>query len=628
MIKVFVAFVALFVLKGSALTSKAEEEQDYIPYGEVPVPYIVGDPNDVAGSDALPGQFPYFVQIERCGGTLISEDTILLAAHCGDKTGSQVSVSAYRKGYIDDGAKSRYCVQWIRHENYNTAVRPRFEFDFALCKLDRPVQIDKSQVTLVLNTDDAFPSAGQFLTVMGMGYDNDWTNPEYLKEVVVPNWDLLECDAAWNANKPNFNQEMLCAGWDYGETGGNACYGDSGGPLISRQEQLDGTFLDVLVGIVSFGTKICAQPGTPTVFGRISRRTQWIKDTMCDVLGSTDPSCGNAPYDGECAYTETEVVIGIKPDLKPSETFWKLWDSDNTLVEERGGHLISENLAYTYLCVESASCFTLNVVDNGNDGIDDTDGQQDVDDIIYTVDVDGVNVVSEHGVFGAGAIAFFCTPTVAPTLSPTNVPSATPSLAPSDGPTLSPTNVPSATPSLAPSDGPTLSPTNIPSATPSLAPSDGPTRAPILVPEQCPGDIALVQQTGDTPLPDGAVQIVSQSPESVRVKIDQLYTSESGSTIDHIYYQYSEDYFKTDCYEKQDLEANDYLDITIQCTKISGVALLELWVADDIGKGVFSETTGYQEIPKCCHSTVTGGTPVIKYMLEFKCLSKCSEVVE
>eukprot|EP00980_Cylindrotheca_fusiformis_P016947 scaffold5159_cov112-Cylindrotheca_fusiformis.AAC.1 len=39
------------------------------------------EPRIVGGSDAVPGEFPFFVQWGGCGGSLIHEDIILTAAH-------------------------------------------------------------------------------------------------------------------------------------------------------------------------------------------------------------------------------------------------------------------------------------------------------------------------------------------------------------------------------------------------------------------------------------------------------------------------------------------------------------------------------------------------------------------
>lgn len=77
------------------------------------------------------------------------------------------------------------------------------------------------------------------------------------------------CRSAYD--KYNFaidEEKQLCAG---GERDKGTCAGDSGGPLM---------FFDAgklsIVGIVSFGTKPCAEAGIPGVFVNVWSYIDWI----------------------------------------------------------------------------------------------------------------------------------------------------------------------------------------------------------------------------------------------------------------------------------------------------------------------------------------------------------------
>jgi len=198
------------------------------------------------------------------------------------------------------------------------------------------------------------------------------------------------------------------------------------------------------------------------------------------------------------------------------------------------------------------------------------------------------------------------------------------------------TEEPSSSPTKAPvTDGPTASPTSSPTASPTLSPSATPTGSPIdkfgddddtddkyfppVGPEPCPDDILLVKQVGIKEYPHEGVQIIETGEDSVTVRVSQVYSDVS---IDHFYYQYYQNYFNNKCFEEQGFEAEEFMDITIQCTKHSKVALLELWIADD------SVETGGDNavIPECCHPTAPPETPVTKYMIEIKCETSCPEV--
>ncbi len=501
----------------------------------------------------------------------------MTAAHCGTTypmEGSQVSVGAYFTGTPEGGAQSRFCTEWISHPKFNPGVDPKFDFDIALCKLDRPVDIDESMGVFVLDTVVAGPVEGEDLTLLGTGKTSTTVSEfsfysEYLKEITVPVWNQTTCEAKYLID---FSNNMLCAGSDQGD----ACLGDSGAPLIRSEQNVDGT-IHTVVGVVSYGYRPCGTQDFPTVYARVGPRAEWIEDTICQVLGSSDSSMcsGATPYDDSCAVGETRVVIGLQPDKKPFETIWNLQDESNAIIERRGPFVMRDKMSESVLCLENGQTFDLTIVDDGNDGITGEDVSQDVDDVVFSVYVGGEPVISSHGMFGGSVTVSFSTPlTGAPTATPT--------------------------------------------ATPTTA---APTRAPISVPEQCRDDIMLVHESGATPLPTGAVEIIGtdESLGTIRVKVNSVFPG--SSNIANFYYQYAESFLNIECYEEQNLASGDYFIVDIKCTEGTKIALLEMWLADQ-------SLSGEASIPNCCHPTVPENTPVVKYMLEFSCVSKCSGVVE
>lgn len=188
-----------------------------------------------------------------------------------------------------------------------------------------------------------------------------------------------------------------------------------------------------------------------------------------------------------------------------------------------------------------------------------------------------------------------------------------------DEPTSSPTKAPT-------TDEPTSSPTKAPTNPPTnplepLSDDDDDVEDdrfyPPVGPEECPEDLLLLKQIGVKELPHDAVKIIDQGTEFVTVQVNQAY---SETEISHFYYQYSENLFNNKCYEEQEFQADASVEITIQCTVNSQIAVLELWVADPI----LSDGNN-AEIPNCCHPTVPEGTPVTKYMIEIKCVTACPD---
>jgi len=234
----------------------------------------------------------------------------------------------------------------------------------------------------------------------------------------------------------------------------------------------------------------------------------------------------------------------------------------------------------------------------------------------------------------------------------TDPPTASPSSSPSESPSASP--APSAAPSELPSDGPSMSPSTTPVESSSDMPSDGPSMSPSLSPvrdsltqppiitnggdddddpsflppigNECPEDIVLIDHQGVTPYVEDSVVILSQDTTTVTVALQQAYTSPS-EDVDYVFYNYHTDSFNMKCFEEEDVPGGNTIEITIECSRNSQIALLEYWIADDISKGVLEEGDN-AVIPECCHPDVPEETPVTKYYVEIKCVTRCPEETE
>ncbi|NWS92266.1 ACRO protein, partial [Toxostoma redivivum] len=102
------------------------------------------------GTGAVPGAWPWIVSIQHprepdlghlCGGSLISTQWVLTAAHCFDKIEDikmlSLVIGATELSLPDSGAIVRSVKQVVLHPYYNPED---MSYDIALMEMDRPVK--------------------------------------------------------------------------------------------------------------------------------------------------------------------------------------------------------------------------------------------------------------------------------------------------------------------------------------------------------------------------------------------------------------------------------------------------------------------------------------------------------
>jgi secreted trypsin-like serine protease len=216
-------------------------------------------PNVVGGTRASQGEFPWMVRLSMgCGGSLLTNQVVLTAAHCVDGTGTNTSITA-TLGVVD--LKSRNAVKVRSSYVYQSPAYVNYDQgnDWALVKLASPVT--QPHITLTSGTT---ADSGNF-TIMGWGSTREGgAQQRYLLKATVPFVSDSVCGGAYRDAGDNFvDNAMICAGFmDQG--GVDTCQGDSGGPMIKATSS--GV---VQVGIVSWGEG-CAEPGFPGVYTEVT----------------------------------------------------------------------------------------------------------------------------------------------------------------------------------------------------------------------------------------------------------------------------------------------------------------------------------------------------------------------
>jgi len=350
----------------------------------------------VGGDTADPGDYPYFVEMGGCGGTLFAPDMVLFAAHCENWKDKQLNIGAYQATTVAEGSQVRYCDEWKQDPKYGTEGS-NINYDFALCRLNEPVYIDESNVKLELNDRDFFPQEGKNLIAMGVGALTQGGNAAtVLQDVIVPAMTNDECKQYYGNEITDI---MLCAGFQEGEK--DSCQGDSGGPLVRRKTNDDGSFTDTHVGVVSWGYG-CAQANNPGVYARTSKRVDWIEDASCS-MGSIADFCDNDPPPAPAPCNDEDLTIKVSTDKFGVETKWTLRDSNNEEIMKRS-YLISFYDNEHTLCLKSDECYDFLIEDSYGDGMcyENFCGS-------YSLVLNGQEITSAVGDFTRSRSFQFCT---------------------------------------------------------------------------------------------------------------------------------------------------------------------------------------------------------------------------
>jgi len=245
---------------------------------------VLGRTRIIGGEEAELGKYDAAVSLKNlwtghyCGGSLISADTVLTAAHCPE---GDLAVIGRRNLKSRAGEEIRVASS-IPHPAYNEATTNN---DIRLVFLKDPIE-DQDIEFMKLNSDSSTPDDGDDLTVVGWGVTDTSSSvlPNVLMAVDVGNVSNGKCSAKsgvvggrYASYAGQISSSMLCASG----VGKDSCQGDSGGPLIREED--DGTLTQV--GIVSWGYG-CALSQFPGVYARVSTFYDWIVEEVCENSSS------------------------------------------------------------------------------------------------------------------------------------------------------------------------------------------------------------------------------------------------------------------------------------------------------------------------------------------------------
>merc|ERR1711874_278563 len=230
----------------------------------------------VGGFEAQENQWPWQVALFIdnawfCGGSIISENYVMTAAHCADGA-SYFDIMAGAHNVRASSEPRR-----VEITSYNGWTHPGWnhntlENDIALIELPSPMSFNE------YIKPSCMPMAGDTADVNEMVTCTGWGKPSDSAGGISPVLRMVEdrpiiSNSECNAIYGIVGDGVVCID----TTGGKGtCNGDSGGPLNMKAEVTKAGQQWKQVGIVSFGASAGCEVGYPAGFTRVEYYLEWI----------------------------------------------------------------------------------------------------------------------------------------------------------------------------------------------------------------------------------------------------------------------------------------------------------------------------------------------------------------
>merc|ERR1711970_320519 len=299
----------------------------------------------INGRDAELGEAPYQARIRfrkspqmtdgsyrdhLCGGTLISSCWVLTASTC-ILTDESISRGGGMERWYRVDVGNRYYQTDVGNETdfYHQSLRvkraivhPRASRnskfnDLALLQLFPSNEAGECaifgktvQPAIINNANDQFRSC----SISGWGVTSLRSRhvPNILQIADVNITDFNQCQNNYRQRRTSLTKRAhICAA---GNNGVDTCMGDTGGPLVCKNDSNDNLYL---AGVTSFGIG-CGQPNFPGVYVRVGSYRKWISEQ----IETAEP----VPYDVNFVCKSAQCPTTIPTTMSTTMDSTTTWD--------------------------------------------------------------------------------------------------------------------------------------------------------------------------------------------------------------------------------------------------------------------------------------------------------------